>query len=53
MKITDVEAIYVRIAQVKVNTDAGITGIDEVDSNPMAAKGAIENWYEEFLNRKE
>jgi hypothetical protein len=25
-----------------VETDAGITGIGEVDSNPMAAKGAIE-----------
>src|ERR1039458_1789734 len=27
---------------VRVETDAGITGIGEVDSNPMAAKGAIE-----------
>ena len=55
MKITDVEAIYLRSEQVKeqcdsgqdalivrVSTDAGITGIGEVDSNPMAVKGAIE-----------
>jgi L-alanine-DL-glutamate epimerase-like enolase superfamily enzyme len=55
MKITAVEAIYLRLPQVKeqcdsgqdalivqVHTDAGITGIGEVDSAPMAAKGAIE-----------
>ena len=55
MKITDVEAIYVRSKWVKqqcdsgqdalivrVHTDAGISGLGEVDSNPMAAKGAIE-----------
>ncbi|MEZ5364650.1 MAG: mandelate racemase/muconate lactonizing enzyme family protein [Bryobacterales bacterium] len=55
MKITNVEAIYLRLPQVKeqcdsgqdalivrVETDAGITGIGEVDSNPMAVKGAIE-----------
>ncbi len=55
MKITDVEAIYVRLPTVKeqcdsgqdalivrVHTDAGISGLGEVDSNPMAAKGAIE-----------
>lgn len=55
MKITDVEAIYLRLPQVKeqcdsgqdalivrVHTDAGITGIGEVDSSPMAVKGAIE-----------
>ncbi len=55
MKITNVEAIYLRQEQVRelcdsgqdalivrVETDAGITGIGEVDSNPMAAKGAIE-----------
>jgi L-rhamnonate dehydratase len=55
MKITDVEAIYLRLPQVrnlcdsgqdalivKVSTDAGITGIGEVDSAPMAVKGAIE-----------
>src|SRR5881296_2784783 len=55
MKITSVEAIYLRQPEVKfqcdsgqdalivrVKTDAGITGIGEVDSNPMAVKGAIE-----------
>src|SRR5579885_3322964 len=55
MKITDVEAIYLRLPQVKeqcdsgqdalivkVTTDAGITGIGEVDSAPLAVKGAIE-----------
>src|ERR1051326_9556619 len=55
MKITDVETIYVRQPEVKqqcdsgqdalivrISTDAGITGIGEVDSSPMAAKGAIE-----------
>ncbi len=55
MKITQVEAIYLRQSQVKVqcdsgqdalivriSTDAGITGIGEVDSSPIAVKGAIE-----------
>jgi len=55
MKITRVETIYLRQKSVKtlcdsgqdaliirVETDAGITGIGEVDSNPMAVKGAIE-----------
>ena len=55
MKITKVEAIYLRQPDVRslcdsgqdalivrVETDAGITGIGEVDSNPMAAKGTIE-----------
>ena len=55
MRITDVEAIYLRSHHVReqcdsgqdalivrVSTDAGITGIGEVDSNPLAAKGAIE-----------
>src|SRR3954468_288582 len=50
--ITCVEAIYLRLPQVKaqcdsgqdallvrVTTDAGIVGYGEVDSNPMAAKG--------------
>lgn len=58
MKIVDVEAIYVRQSQVKqqcdsgqdallvrISTDAGITGIGEVDSSPMAVKGAIEGPY--------
>ena len=55
IKITDVEAIYLRLPEVKaqcdsgqdalivrVSTDAGIVGYGEVDSNPMAAKGTIE-----------
>src|SRR5438094_3286749 len=55
MKITSVEAIYLRQPEVKfqcdsgqdalivrVKTDAGITGIGEVDSSPMAVKGAID-----------
>ncbi len=55
MRITDVQAIYVRQSEVKhqcdsgqdalivrITTDAGITGIGEIDSSPMAAKGAIE-----------
>jgi L-alanine-DL-glutamate epimerase-like enolase superfamily enzyme len=55
MKITNVEAMYLRLPQVKqqcdsgqdaivvrVETDAGISGIGEVDSSPMAVKGAIE-----------
>ncbi len=55
MRITDVEAIYLRSHRVRelcdsgqdalvvrVSTDAGITGIGEVDSNPLAVKGAIE-----------
>jgi L-alanine-DL-glutamate epimerase-like enolase superfamily enzyme len=55
MKITDVEAIYLRMPHVrtrcdsgqdalvvKVSTDAGICGIGEVDSAPLAAKGAID-----------
>lgn len=55
VKITRVEAIYLRLPEVKeqcdsgqdalivrVETDAGITGIGEVDSHPMAVKGCIE-----------
>jgi L-alanine-DL-glutamate epimerase-like enolase superfamily enzyme len=55
MKITGVETLYLRQPQVKglcdsgqdalivrVTTDAGITGIGEVDSAPMSVKGAIE-----------
>jgi len=58
LKITGVEAIYLRLPQVKaqcdsgqdalivkVSTDAGITGIGEVDSAPLAAKAAIEGPY--------
>src|SRR5690242_8534938 len=55
LKITEVEAIYLRLPQVKeqcdsgqdalivrVTTDAGIVGIGEVDSAPLAVKAAIE-----------
>ncbi|MEX2540737.1 MAG: mandelate racemase/muconate lactonizing enzyme family protein [Trueperaceae bacterium] len=55
MKITDVQAIYLSLPTiakrsdgtqdaliVKVTTDAGITGVGEVDSSPLAAKAAIE-----------
>jgi L-rhamnonate dehydratase len=55
LKITKVEAIYLRLPQVKeqcdsgqdalivkVTTDAGIVGIGEVDSAPLAAKAVIE-----------
>ncbi len=55
MRITGVEALYLRQPEVrtqcdsgqdalvvKVTTDAGITGIGEVDSSPLAVKGAIE-----------
>jgi L-alanine-DL-glutamate epimerase-like enolase superfamily enzyme len=55
MKITSVETIYLRLPAVKeqcdsgqdalivrVHTDAGITGLGEVDSSPMAVKGAID-----------
>jgi L-rhamnonate dehydratase len=55
LKITGVEALYLRLPQVKaqcdsgqdalivrVTTDAGITGYGEVDSAPTAAKAVIE-----------
>src|SRR5258707_8311388 len=55
MKITRVETIYLRQPEVKfqcdsgqdalivkIHTDEGITGIGEVDSNPLGAKGIIE-----------
>jgi len=55
LKITGVEALYLRLPQVKaqcdsgqdalivkITTDAGITGYGEVDSNPLAVKGCIE-----------
>jgi len=55
MKITKVEALYLRLPDIKeqcdsgqdalivrVETDAGITGIGEVDSSPLAVKGAID-----------
>ena len=55
MKITQVEAIHLRLPEVneradgsqdtlivKVHTDAGITGVGEVDSSPVVAKAIIE-----------
>ncbi len=55
MKITRVEAIHLRLPDVnercdgsqetlvvKVHTDAGITGLGEVDSSPLVAKAIIE-----------
>jgi L-rhamnonate dehydratase len=55
LKIKDIEAIYLRLAElkiqcdsgqdaliVKVTTDSGIVGYGEVDSSPMAVKGAID-----------
>ena len=55
MRITEVRALHLSLPSiavradgtqdallVKVETDAGITGIGEVDSSPLAAKGAIE-----------
>ncbi len=55
LKITNVEAIYLRLPDVKtqcdsgqdalivkITTDSGVVGYGEVDSNPMAAKGCIE-----------
>ena len=62
MKITEVEAIYVRIGEVKVQcdsgqdalivrvqTDEGISGIGEVDSSPMAVQGVINGAYSHTL----
>lgn len=62
MKITNVEAIYVRMPAVKeqtdsgqdallvkVDTDAGITGLGEVDSAPLAVKQVIEGPYSHTL----
>jgi L-rhamnonate dehydratase len=55
MKITDVEAIYLKLPDmdercdgtqdtlvVRVHTDEGIVGIGEVDSSPLVAKAIIE-----------
>lgn len=62
MKITNVEAFYLRQSQVKqqcdsgqdalivrVTTDAGIAGIGEVDSSPLAAKACIEGPFSHTL----
>jgi L-alanine-DL-glutamate epimerase-like enolase superfamily enzyme len=58
MKITDVEAFYLRLPNieartdasqdtllVKVSTDAGVVGWGEVDSSPLVAKAIIEAPY--------
>jgi len=58
MKITKVEALYLRQPEVKdqcdsgqdaviirVETDAGITGLGEVDSAPLAIRGVVEGPY--------
>jgi len=58
MRITDVEAIYIRMQDVKeqcdsgqdalivkVSTDEGITGIGEVDGAPLAVHGIIHGYY--------
>jgi L-rhamnonate dehydratase len=62
MKITNVEAFYLRQSKVqrrcdsgqdalvvRVSTDAGITGIGEVDSAPLAAKAVIEGPFSHTL----
>src|SRR5437588_12361759 len=62
LTITAVEALYLRLPEVKaqcdsgqdalivkVTTDAGIVGYGEVDSAPMAAKGAIEGPFSHTL----
>ena len=62
MKITAVEALYLRLPQVKeqtdsgqdalivrISTDTGIVGIGEVDSAPWAAKAVIEGPYSHTL----
>ncbi len=58
MKITTVDAIYVRLPEVKrqtdsgqdallvrIDTDDGVVGVGEVDSAPLAVKGMIEGPY--------
>ena len=55
MKITDVEAIYLRLPEIKersnssqdtllikITTDSGLIGWGEVDSSPLVAKAVIE-----------
>jgi L-rhamnonate dehydratase len=62
MRITDVEAIYVRMQNVKVQcdsgqdaliirvrTDEGITGLGEVDSAPLAVQGIVNGPYSHTL----
>ena len=62
MKITDVETRFLRLPEVDnradsgqdalvvvVHTDAGIEGIGEVDSSPMAVHGAIQGPHSHFV----
>ena len=62
MKITQVEALYLRLPKitdradgtqdtliVRVHTDAGVTGIGEVDSSPLVAKAIIEAPMSHFI----
>src|SRR5919112_1385814 len=64
MKITKVEALYLRLPDVnercdgtqdtlvvRVHTDAGITGIGEVDSSPAVAKAIIEAPMSHYIAR--
>jgi L-rhamnonate dehydratase len=64
MLITQVEAIYLRLPEirercdgsqdtliVRVHTDAGITGIGEVDSSPPVAKAIIEAPYSHAISQ--
>jgi L-alanine-DL-glutamate epimerase-like enolase superfamily enzyme len=64
MKITNVEALYLRLPDVnercdgtqdtlvvRVHTDAGITGIGEVDSSPAVAKAIIEAPMSHYIAR--
>ena len=64
MKITQVEALYLRLPEitdradgtqdtliVRVQTDAGIAGIGEVDSSPLVAKAIIEAPMSHFIAR--
>ena len=62
MKITQVEALYLRLPEiddrcdgtqdtliVRVHTDAGIIGVGEVDSSPLVAKAIIEAPMSHFI----
>jgi L-alanine-DL-glutamate epimerase-like enolase superfamily enzyme len=64
MKITQVEALYLRLPEindradgtqdtliVRVHTDAGIVGLGEVDSSPLVAKAIIEAPMSHFIAR--
>jgi len=64
MKITEVQALYLRLPEinaradgtqdtliVRVHTDAGITGIGEVDSSPLVAKAIIEAPMSHYIAR--